>query len=83
VSQIGSISKSTPGKHAVSWNLAAPKPSVSPSFPRVQVNQIGSITESIEAVKMSKAAGFGVMCSHRWALFWFCLPCPRMHHSTE
>lgn len=30
-----------------------------------QVNQIGSITESIEAVKMSKAAGWGVMTSHR------------------
>ena len=30
-----------------------------------QVNQIGSITESIEAVKMCKAAGWGVMTSHR------------------
>jgi enolase len=29
------------------------------------VNQIGTITESIEAVKMSKAAGWGVMTSHR------------------
>lgn len=27
--------------------------------------QIGSLTESIEAVKMSKAAGWGVMTSHR------------------
>ncbi|KAL4310240.1 hypothetical protein GQ457_01G015820 [Hibiscus cannabinus] len=29
------------------------------------VNQIGSLTESIEAVKMSKQAGWGVMASHR------------------
>lgn len=31
----------------------------------LQVNQIGTVTESIEAVKMSKAAGWGVMASHR------------------
>nr|GMD89598.1 enolase [Ipomoea batatas] len=32
----------------------------------LKVNQIGSVTESIEAVKMSKkAAGWGVMTSHR------------------
>lgn len=31
----------------------------------LQVNQIGSVTESIEAVKMSKHAGWGVMTSHR------------------
>jgi enolase len=30
-----------------------------------QVNQIGTVTESIEAVKMSKGAGWGVMTSHR------------------
>ena len=30
-----------------------------------QVNQIGSVTESIEAVRMSKKAGWGVMASHR------------------
>ncbi|KAH9678251.1 phosphopyruvate hydratase [Citrus sinensis] len=29
------------------------------------VNQIGSVTESIEAVKMAKRAGWGVMASHR------------------
>lgn len=29
------------------------------------MNQIGSVTESIEAVKMSKQAGWGVMASHR------------------
>ena len=36
-------------------------------FPRpgLQVNQIGSLTESIKAVQMSKAAGWGVMTSHR------------------
>ncbi|XP_076949980.1 enolase-like [Bidens hawaiensis] len=31
----------------------------------LKVNQIGSVTESIEAVKMSKHAGWGVMASHR------------------
>ncbi|OIW07875.1 hypothetical protein TanjilG_19976 [Lupinus angustifolius] len=31
----------------------------------LKVNQIGSVTESIEAVKMSKQAGRGVMASHR------------------
>merc|ERR1719293_213269 len=31
----------------------------------LKVNQIGSVTESIEAVNMSKAAGWGVMTSHR------------------
>nr|GEX26023.1 low expression of osmotically responsive genes 2 [Tanacetum cinerariifolium] len=30
-----------------------------------QVNQIGSVTESIEAVKMSKHVGWGLMASHR------------------
>jgi enolase len=31
----------------------------------LKVNQIGSVTESIEAVRMSKHAGWGVMTSHR------------------
>ena len=31
----------------------------------LKVNQIGYVTESIEAVKMSKHAGWGVMISHR------------------
>merc|ERR1712196_624686 len=31
----------------------------------LKVNQIGSITESIEAVNMAKQAGWGVMTSHR------------------
>jgi len=31
----------------------------------LKVNQIGSVSESIEAVNMSKAAGWGVMASHR------------------
>lgn len=31
----------------------------------LKVNQIGSLTEAIQAVKMSKQAGWGVMCSHR------------------
>ncbi len=32
----------------------------------LKINQIGTISESIEAVGMSKAAGWGVMTSHRW-----------------
>ena len=31
----------------------------------LKVNQIGSMTESIDAVKMCKQSGWGVMCSHR------------------
>jgi enolase len=31
----------------------------------LKVNQIGTVSESIEAVRMSKAAGWGVMASHR------------------
>merc|ERR1712054_736547 len=31
----------------------------------LKVNQIGSVTEAIEAVRMSKEAGWGVMASHR------------------
>ena len=31
----------------------------------LKVNQIGSVTEAIEACKMSQAAGWGVMVSHR------------------
>eukprot|EP00252_Welwitschia_mirabilis_P007462 TRINITY_DN1884_c0_g1_i1.p1 TRINITY_DN1884_c0_g1~~TRINITY_DN1884_c0_g1_i1.p1 ORF type:complete len:484 (-),score=52.90 TRINITY_DN1884_c0_g1_i1:285-1622(-) len=31
----------------------------------LKVNQIGTVTESIEAVRMSKRAGWGVMTSHR------------------
>jgi enolase len=31
----------------------------------LKVNQIGSLTESIEASNMSRSAGFGVMVSHR------------------
>eukprot|EP00307_Rebecca_sp_RCC1486_P004836 CAMPEP_0119406452 /NCGR_PEP_ID=MMETSP1335-20130426/769_1 /TAXON_ID=259385 /ORGANISM="Chrysoculter rhomboideus, Strain RCC1486" /LENGTH=447 /DNA_ID=CAMNT_0007430531 /DNA_START=38 /DNA_END=1381 /DNA_ORIENTATION=+ len=31
----------------------------------LKVNQIGSVTESIEAVNMAKKAGWGVMASHR------------------
>lgn len=31
----------------------------------LKVNQIGTVSESIEAVKLSKRAGFGVMTSHR------------------
>lgn len=32
---------------------------------KLQVNQIGTITESIQAALDSKAAGWGVMVSHR------------------
>ncbi len=31
----------------------------------LKVNQIGTVTESIEAVRISKEAGWGVMTSHR------------------
>lgn len=31
----------------------------------LKVNQIGTITESIDAVKLCKSNGWGVMCSHR------------------
>lgn len=31
----------------------------------LQVNQIGSVTESINAVKLAKKNGWGVMTSHR------------------
>merc|ERR1712048_1374582 len=31
----------------------------------LKVNQIGSMTESIDAVKLCKQSGWGVMCSHR------------------
>merc|ERR1711990_1164963 len=31
----------------------------------LKVNQIGSVTEAIQAVNMAKAAGWGVMTSHR------------------
>lgn len=43
----------------------------------LKVNQIGSISESIEAVKMAQNAGWGVMASHRsgetevWAFFFY------------
>ena len=41
--------------------------------PFFQVNQIGSVTESIEAVKMSKHAGWGVMTSHRRYAYSWCV----------
>merc|ERR1711920_924312 len=31
----------------------------------LKVNQIGTVSESIKAVKMCKQSGWGVMCSHR------------------
>merc|ERR1719243_155336 len=31
----------------------------------LKVNQIGSMTEAIDAVKMCKQSGWGIMCSHR------------------
>lgn len=31
----------------------------------LKVNQIGSVTESIEACKLAQGAGWGVMVSHR------------------
>ena len=37
----------------------------------LKVNQIGTISESIQAVKMAKEAGWGVMCSHRYVKLAF------------
>ncbi|EGB13011.1 hypothetical protein AURANDRAFT_18785, partial [Aureococcus anophagefferens] len=31
----------------------------------LKVNQIGSVTESIDAVRLAKSSGWGIMCSHR------------------
>ena len=31
----------------------------------IKMNQIGTVSETIEAVKLSKNAGYGVICSHR------------------
>lgn len=31
----------------------------------LKVNQIGTLTEAIDAVKLVKSKGWGVMCSHR------------------
>merc|ERR1712138_4478 len=31
----------------------------------LKVNQIGSVTEAIDAVKLCKQNGWGIMCSHR------------------
>lgn len=46
---------------------SSPPPRTTASFKSYiyQVNQIGSVTESIKAVKMSKQLGWGVMTSHR------------------
>ena len=52
----------------------------------VQVNQIGSVTESIEAVKMSKHAGWGVMASHRrydMSTMFQPSPLPPGEHNTQ
>lgn len=61
--------KNTTGKqpHKQETNPHAPA-SLPPRFSTTmqkQVNQIGSVTESIKAVKMSKQLGWGVMTSHR------------------
>ena len=52
----------------------------------IQVNQIGSVTESIEAVKMSKHAGWGVMASHRrydMSTMFQPSPLPPGEHNTQ
>ena len=36
-----------------------------PSIFVIKLNQIGTVTETIEAVKMAKIAGFGAIISHR------------------
>merc|ERR1712039_274591 len=35
----------------------------------LKVNQIGTVTESIDAVKLCKQSDWGVMCSHRSAKY--------------
>lgn len=42
----------------------------------LKVNQIGTITESIEAARLAQSDGWGVMVSHRWASFSFNLLYP-------
>ena len=37
-------------------------------FPFYQVNQIGTVTESIKAHNMAKEQGWGTMVSHRYLL---------------
>ncbi|KAK9983156.1 hypothetical protein SO802_032681 [Lithocarpus litseifolius] len=46
------------------------------------VNQIGSVTESVEALKMSKHSGWGVMASHRSRLLKLALHCDCELEST-
>ena len=31
----------------------------------IKVNQIGTVTETLDCIKMAQKAGFGVICSHR------------------
>ena len=38
-------------------------------FPFYQVNQIGTVTESIKAHNMAKEQGWGTMVSHRCLLY--------------
>ena len=40
----------------------------------LKVNQIGSVTESINAVKLAKQSGWGVMTSHRSGLSFVLCP---------
>ena len=53
------------GDVSASWRCAWPRQERSSRDAVLQVNQIGSVTESIEAVRMAKEAGWGVMTSHR------------------
>ena len=38
-----------------------------------QVDQIGTVTEIIEAVKVAKDAGWGVIASHCWYVIYYYL----------
>ena len=69
-----------------------PLPGLCPAVPALlQVNQIGSLTESIKAVNLSKEAGWGVMTSHRCvprcgargALARSAGPCQPPHRATS
>lgn len=48
----------------------------------VQVNQIGSVTESIRACRMAQDAGWGVMVSSFPVLWFFALTCLQVSHRS-
>ena len=57
------------GRRPLRHEHRTPRRRASSSAPRnailVKVNQIGSLTEALEAIEMAKRAGFGIIVSHR------------------